>query len=75
MLTRYEILTNSLVESQSDDSPVLVYVNPDATERESLLARFDIDDHTISSALDPDEVSRIEFSPDFISLIWKRPTN
>jgi magnesium transporter len=75
MLTRYEIAQNALVESQSDESPILVYVNPDSTERETLCARFDIDDHTLSSALDPDEVSRIEFSPDFISLIWKRPTN
>jgi len=75
MLTYYTIVNNSLVESQSDDSPVLVYVNPDPAERESLLAKFDIDDHTLSSALDPDEVSRVEFSPDFISLIWKRPTN
>ena len=75
MLTYYTIVNNSLVESQSDDSPVLVYLNPDTAERESLLAKFDIDDHTLSSALDPDEVSRVEFSPDFISLIWKRPTN
>jgi len=75
MLTYYSIVNNSLVESQSDDSPVLVYVNPDPAEKESLLTKFDIDDHTLSSALDPDEVSRVEFSPDFISLIWKRPTN
>ena len=75
MLTYYTIVNNSLVESQSDDSPVLVYLNPDTAERESLLTKFDIDDHSLSSALDPDEVSRVEFSPDFISLIWKRPTN
>lgn len=75
MLTYYTIVNNSLVESQSDDSPVLVYVNPDTAERESLFTKFDIDDHSLSSALDPDEVSRVEFSPDFISLIWKRPTN
>ena len=75
MLTYYTIVNNSLVESQSDDSPVLVYLNPDTAERESLLTKFDIDDQSLSSALDPDEVSRVEFSPDFISLIWKRPTN
>lgn len=75
MMTRYDISQNALVESQTDDSPILVYVNPDATEREALSTRFDIDDHTLSSALDPDEVSRVELSPDFISLIWKRPTN
>jgi magnesium transporter len=75
MLTRYEIVRNALIESQSEESPILVYVNPDSSERETLCATFDIDDHTLSSALDPDEVSRVEFSPDFISLIWKHPTN
>ncbi|MCX6134317.1 MAG: magnesium transporter CorA family protein [Ignavibacteriales bacterium] len=75
MLTRYEIVQNALVETQSEEGPVLVYVNPDAAEREMLRTKFDIDDHTLSSALDPDEISRVEFSPDFISLIWKRPTN
>jgi len=75
MVTRYEIVQNALVESQSEESPIIVYVNPDPAERETLVSKFDIDDHTLSSALDPDEVSRVEISPDFISLIWKRPTN
>jgi magnesium transporter len=30
-------------------------------------------DETHSSALDPDEVSRVEFGDDSFVLIWKRP--
>lgn len=75
MIRRFQIANDTLVSSESEESPIHVYINPDAEERKSLHAAFDIDEHTLSSALDPDEVSRIEFSPDGIYLIWKRPTN
>jgi magnesium transporter len=75
MLKRYQIENNSLVESESDQSPVHVYVNPDAPEKGALFSLYDIDEHTLSSALDPDEVSRAEIGTDYIWLIWKRPTN
>jgi magnesium transporter len=75
MIRRYQILNNSLIQSESEESPIQVYINPDLAERKSLTTTFDIDDHTLSSALDPDEVSRIEFNADYIFLIWKLPTN
>jgi magnesium transporter len=75
MIKRYRIENCSLVESDSEQDPVQVYINPDNAERESLSALYDIDEHTLSSALDPDEVSRAEIGSDYIWLIWKRPTN
>ena len=36
---------------------------------------MDFDEHTLSSALDPDEVSRVEFEKDYTFIIWKRPNN
>src|SRR5918999_1837645 len=75
MIKRFQLTDGSLIPIESEDSPIQVYINPDTLERNSLRATFDIDDHTLSSALDPDEVSRIEFHPDHMLLIWKRPTN
>jgi len=75
MIKRFQISNKSLVASESEDSPVQVYISPDTAERNSLLTTFNIDEHTLSSALDPDEISRIEFDPDYIFLIWKRPMN
>ena len=75
MLKRYAILNNSLAESSDGTGNVLVYINPDAQERAMLCSTHQIDEHTLSSALDPDEVSRIEFSGDTLSLIWKRAMN
>jgi magnesium transporter len=38
-----------------------------------LKASGEIDEHTLSSALDPDEIARLEIEPDHFSVIWKRP--
>ncbi len=75
MKKRYDLQNGCLVPVESDDCPIQLYINPDPSEREYFRNALNIDDHTISSTLDPDEVSRIEFNPDNTLLIWKRPTN
>jgi magnesium transporter len=75
MIKKFQITDYNLIQSDSVDSPVQVYINPDQDERKLLLSKFDIDEHTLSSALDPDEVSRVEFTPGYVFLILKRPTN
>src|SRR5512136_2100722 len=75
MVRRFELTDGALSPAESEQAPVHLYVNPDAAEREALGTLFDLDEHTLSSALDPDEVSRLEVGPDRIFLIWKRPTN
>jgi magnesium transporter len=75
MIKTYKISENRLVKSERDDSDVFVYVNPDAAEKRILLDKYRLDEHTLNSALDPDELSRLEFEPDHIALIVKRPKN
>jgi magnesium transporter len=75
MIKRFQLTDGSLIPVESEGSPIQIYINPDTLERNALRATFNMDDHTLSSALDPDEVSRIEFHPDHMLLIWKRPTN
>lgn len=75
MLKRYELLEGHLTESQAEAAPVWVYLCPDEQERRFLATRFNIDEHTLSSALDPDELSRLEFEPDHLAVILKRPKN
>jgi magnesium transporter len=75
MIKRFELAEGALVPAESEDAPVHLYVNPEAAEREALRTRFGLDEHTLSSALDPDEVSRMEVTADRLLLIWKRPTN
>jgi len=54
---------------------IIVFVNPDESDRRVLLDEFRIDEHTLNSALDPDELSRLEFEPDHAAMIFKRPKN
>jgi magnesium transporter len=75
MLNRFELSNNALVPSTSADSPILVFVNPDPSEKDLLRRNFCVDDHTLLSALDPDEVPRMEIDGEALSLIWKRPMN
>ncbi|MFH0983672.1 MAG: magnesium transporter CorA family protein [Planctomycetota bacterium] len=75
MLKRLQFNNGKLVESEVGDRPVLLYVNPDDTERRHLVDDLKLDEHTLNSSLDPDELSRLEFEPDHVALIFKRPKN
>lgn len=75
MLKKYEILDNKFVESTQESSPISLYINPDENEKRYLIDELKIDEHTLNSSLDPDELSRLEFEPDHIAVILKRPKN
>jgi len=64
---------NKLVESSAQTANIFVYVSPDDAERKYLVESLKIDEHTLSSTLDPDEPSRLEFEPEHIAMIFKRP--
>jgi len=42
---------------------------------DELITLYKLDPHTIASALDPDEVPRMEYEDGILSIIWKLPTN
>jgi magnesium transporter len=75
MTKNYRILDGKLSESSGWESNVLLYVNPDEAERRVLVSDLTIDEHTLASALDPDELSRLEFEPEHAALIINRPRN
>ena len=73
MLKRYDLLEGRLQPSEDENSPVLVYLDPTEQERHYLTNELALDEHTLSSALDPDELSRVEFEPAHLAVIYKRP--
>jgi magnesium transporter len=75
MHRRFDVENGAVVASESDGARIQVYVNPDAGEREQLAKSLDLDEHTINSALDPDELARLELHDDHMALIYKRPQN
>jgi len=73
VLKQLYIKDGKLVETGNGDAAVFVYVAPDETEKRYLVDRLGIDEHTLNSSLDPDELSRLEFEPEHAAMIFKRP--
>jgi len=64
-----------VVESDAAAARIDLFISPDDEEKRRLLETFNIDEHTLNSTLDPDEISRLEFEPDHVAMIFKRPKN
>lgn len=75
MLRRYNFSEGRIVETESLEHPIYVYIHPDEQEKRFLVEHFCLDEHTLNSSMDPDELSRLEFEPDHIAMILKRPRN
>jgi len=73
VLRRAEMVEGKLRDRE--DGPVWIVTAPDEAERRLLVEEFRIDEHTLTSALDPDELSRVESEPDHVAIILKRPKN
>ncbi len=75
MLRRYKIENHKIVEATDAEAPILLYINPDEAEKRLLVDSYQVDEHTLNSALDPDEQARLESEPGHIAFIYKRPKN
>ena len=75
MLKQCLLADGRVVPGQDQDCPIQVYVAPDEAEKRLLVEKYKIDEHTLNSALDPDEQARIEFEPDHVAVIVKQPKN
>lgn len=76
MLKQYQIAERRICENrEATESPVMVFVNPDENEKRFLINELKLDEHTLNSALDPDEQARMEFEPEHLAVIVKCPKN
>jgi magnesium transporter len=76
MLRNYRLDCGKIVECQNGvKGDVDVYIAPDDAEKRYLVDTLKLDEHTLHSALDPDELARLEFEPEHVALIYKRPRN
>lgn len=75
MLKGFELVDGKIVPTDRKPAPILVFVAPDEAERMRLQTEFRVDEHTLASALDPDEPSRLELSESGSVLIINIPRN
>jgi magnesium transporter len=74
MLRRMYISDDGKLQEDDKAEPlVYVYTTPTDEEKKQLIEQYKIDEHTLNSSLDPDELSRLEFEPEHIAMIFKRP--
>jgi magnesium transporter len=71
----FKLKEGQVLECEGAQSNVVIYTLPDEAEKRELLANLHLDPHSLESALDPDEISRMECLQDDLYVIWKRPNN
>jgi magnesium transporter len=75
MKSLFTIKEGKIITSTEDEANIRIYVAPDANEKAEIIEQFGIDNNDLDSALDPDEISRVEFLHKCTSIIWKNPTS
>src|SRR5438876_1236055 len=75
MKNLFTIKEGKVVKCTEDEANIRIFVAPDANEKMEIIQQFGIDNNDLDSALDPDEISRVEFMQKCTSIIWKKPTS
>lgn len=75
MVREYRIHEGQLAPCEDHQGLVKVFISPDVVERNYLEHTCKISPHNISSAMDPDEIGRMEFEEDHVMIIIKSPKN
>ncbi|MDD3704167.1 MAG: magnesium transporter CorA family protein [Victivallaceae bacterium] len=76
MFKSYDIIDGRIVECQPErPGRIQVYTTPDEDDKRHLVEECGIDEHTFYSALDDDEISRIEYEEKHVAVIMKQPRN
>ena len=75
MIRYLRLQDNKIVDCPQNGHEIMVVTAPDEAEKRLLIDEYKLDAHTLNSALDPDELSRIEFEPEHVAMIYKNPRN
>lgn len=77
MINRFDIRDSQVLPCDDPNvvAPITVFTAPTEAEKKQLCEEFGIDEHTINSALDPDEQARLDFDPGYLAILYKRPRN
>jgi magnesium transporter len=73
MQKKYQLVNGRIVQTEEENPQIAVFIQPTESERKYLTSDLSLDEHTLNSALDPDELARMEFEPSHVALIFKRP--
>lgn len=76
MYKYYELIDGRVTPcSGTEEGKIAIYSDPTSEEKRFLIEEYGIDEHTLNSALDDDEISRVEYETNHVAVILKRPSN
>lgn len=75
MIKRYNLENSQLVQTEAEAPLVWLIIDPTDDEKKWVVSSFNLDEHNLASAFDPEEPARMELEPDHLELIFKRPKN
>lgn len=73
MKSCYQLDGGKLLPCSLETAAIITYNEPTAEELLELQNKYGIDNHNLMSALDPDELSRLEFEETQATIIFKKP--
>ncbi|MEW6195765.1 MAG: magnesium transporter CorA family protein [Bacteroidota bacterium] len=75
MIKYFSITDGKIIQTENTSASIRHYINPDENEKRLLVETYKIDEHTLNSSLDADELSRFEIEPQHTAVIFKTPKN
>ena len=75
MVSSFRIINNKITREDNSTANIFVYNNPTDAEKKILVDEYKLDEHTLNSSLDADELARLESEPDHLAMIFKMPKN
>jgi magnesium transporter len=75
MVSSFRISNNKITPEDNSTANIFVYNNPTDAEKKILVDEYKLDEHTLNSSLDADELARLESEPDHLAMIFKMPKN
>lgn len=69
----FTIKEGKIIESIPKGASIRVITAPTENEKSQIIKQLEVDSFDFDAALDPDEVSRVEFEPGYTTVIWSIP--
>jgi len=69
----YELKNGTPQLTKADDALIFAFIPPSEEDKAWLTGELLLDEHTVLSSLDPDEMARLEFEASHVAVILKRP--
>lgn len=73
MKSSYQLDGGKLLSTDPESAAIFVYNEPTSEDLREMQEKYGIDNHNLMSALDPDELSRLEFEENHAAIIFKKP--